>query len=283
MDDKLRDFARWGIDTRDWSAQTRRQYTERVRACASWLHARGRRMEQATGDELLAWLSTLAPTPATRNHARKALVAYCQWMVATRRRLDDPSADLPTLRTRRAVPRALDDDDAAKVWSAARAHSPRAAALVALMLFAGLRATEAATLERAAVEGSWLRFTGKGRVQRMVPLHPDAAAALTRWLTVSPSPTWVFPSPVWPADPMSYGALRRLVVEVGDHAGVAGLTAHRLRHTAATGLLEGGADLATCQEFLGHSSPQTTAGYLRVRPGRLVGAVARLDFTRSSP
>ncbi len=279
MEDKLRDFARWGVDTRDWSAQTRKQYTGRVRASALWLHAHGnRRLEQATADDLMEWLSTLPPSPPTRNHARKALVAYCAWLIATRRRSDDPSTDIRSLRVRRAVPKALDPGDATKVWRAAQTIGPRAAALVAVMLFGGLRATEARTLQRIAVEGAWLRFAGKGGVQRMVPLHPTAAVALQRWMVHSPSPVWVFPSPTYPCDPLSYETVRQLMHDLGDLAGVDGMTAHRCRHSFATGLLEGGADLATVQLALGHASPNTTAGYLTVRPGRVEAAVARLDY-----
>jgi len=281
MDDKLRDFTRWGIDTRDWSAQTRRQYAGRVAACAVHLAATGRRMETASAAEMLGWLSTLPATPASRNHARKAIAAYCGWMVATGRRSDDPSVELPTLRVRRSVPRALAGDEAARVWAAAQAVGLRAAALVAVMLFGGLRATEARTLQLVHVEGDWLRFAGKGRVTRMVPLHPAAEQALARWLATAPSPVLVFPSPMYPGDPLCYQTVRRMVAGIGDDAGVVGLTAHRLRHTAATGLLEGGADLADCQQFLGHASPQSTAGYLMVRPGRLTAAVARLDYGAS--
>lgn len=283
MDEKLREFARWGVDTRDWSAHTRRQYAGRVLACARWLDVRGRRLEHATAAELLAWLSTLPATPPSRNHARKALSAYCRWMLDTGRRRDDPSLQLPTLRSRRSVPRALTDDEAARLWAAACAAGPRDAALIGVMLYGGLRATEARTLELVHVEGDWLRFAGKGRVQRMVPLHPSAERALTRWLATAPSPVWVFPSPLYPADPLSYESVRQMVARLGAAAGVARLTAHRCRHTAATGLLEGGADLATCQEFLGHASPESTAGYLKVRPGRLSAAVARLDYTRNTP
>lgn len=282
MHQRLDEFARWGYDTRGWSSQTRGQYTRRVAAFTRHLAARGVRPERATPELLLGWLSTLPPTAASRNQARKALAGYYAHLQATGARADDPAAGLPALRPRPGVPKALDPQAAAAVWAAARAAGPRDAALIAVMLYAGLRATEARTLTADDVDEGWLRFRGKGGVQRMVPLHPEARAALRAWR--QSSPTWcVFPSPAWPDAPTSYEQVRRVVARLGRDAGLDHLTPHVLRHTFATAAMESGADLPVVQHLLGHRSPATTGVYLRVRPARLAEAVARLDYTRSSP
>lgn len=270
----LDDFARWGFDHRGWRARTRDQYVRRIRSADRWLRKhRGVPLEDADRADLLAWLASLPSTAASRNQARAALVAWLEHRGAD-------VVDLPRLRHRRAVPNALSSAQARAVLDAARTHGPQWHAAVTLMLYGGLRCSEVIGLTWDCIEDGWLRVVdGKGGKQRMVPLHPEAAAALGAWQRSCPDPHLVMPSPRYAGMAVSDKAVRDRVAAIGDDAGVPGLHPHQLRHTAATALVEAGADLRLVQEFLGHASLTTTAIYTRVRPVRMAEAVCRVDFT----
>lgn len=269
----LDDFARWGFDHRGWRARTRDQYVRRVRAADRWLREhRGMPLTDASQADLLAWLASLPPTAASRNQARAALVAWLEHRGAD-------VVDLPRLRHRRAIPSALSAGQARAVLAAARTHGPQWHAAVALMIHAGLRCSELLGLTWDCIEDGWLRVAdGKGGKQRMVPLHPTAVAAVAVWQRDCPDPHLVMPSPRYAGVAVSDKAVRDRVAAIGDDAGVPGLHPHQLRHTAATALVEAGADLRLVQEFLGHARLETTAVYTRVRPVRMAEAVGRVDF-----
>ena len=114
-----------------------------------------------------------------------------------------------------------------------------------------------------------------------MPIHPDLAVALGKWHVECPSARWVFPSPRDPDRQASFTWIRDHVESIGDTVGV-DLHPHALRHTAATRLLETGADLRTVQEFLGHASLATTTVYTKIRPARLVEAMRRMTYEEES-
>jgi len=217
----------------------------------------------------------LPTTAATRNHARKALVAWHQYLTETGEGSCEGALALAKLREPRAVPKALSDSQADAVWRAARRDTPEAHALIALLLYGGLRITEARTLSWDNVAGHWVTFTGKGGQQRAVPLHSCAVTALGQ---LPARTSWVLPSPYHIDKPVSDPTARKWVRHVGEAAGIESLRPHTLRHTAATGLLEAGADVATVADLLGHQSLATTRRYLRVRDSRLRSAVDALPW-----
>lgn len=276
---QLVQFRAWGFDAQGWRESTRNAYAKRIAAGDRWLHShRGVCIVGATRDDLRAWLAQMPTNPRTRNHSRNALVGFYAFLVDTHVRLDDPTAGIASLPEPASVPKALAHTVAGEVLDAAAGFGPMWDAMVALLLFAGLRASEVRMLEWNQVQGDWLMIVGKGGKQRMLPTHPDAAVRLEAWRDECTDARWVFPSPRIPDQALSDGWLRRKVREIGDAAGIAGLHPHALRHTAATELLESGADVRTVQDFLGHASLQTTQIYIKVRPERLAEAVGRLGF-----
>lgn len=136
-----------------------------------------------------------------------------------------------------------------------------------LFVYGGLRREEVRTLE-------WRHK------DRVLPLHPRAREALTRWQTHCPDPQWVFPSPqrVKRGRPMSHSKVHMTVVRIGELAQVKEIHAHMFRHTFATRMLQKGADLREVQEALGHASPTTTAIYTHVMPTQLRAAIERIDY-----
>jgi integrase/recombinase XerC len=164
-------------------------------------------------------------------------------------------------------------EDGTPTWVAARDR-----ALLLLLYGAGLRIGEALALARGMVGeapaalGS-LIVTGKGGKQRLVPILPVIAAALADYLAVCPHH-------LGRAEPLFVGVrgkrlqaavVRRRMRDLRRRAGLPeNATPHALRHSFATHLLAGGADLRVIQELLGHASLSTTQGYTAVEGERLM-------------
>ena len=219
---------------------------------------------------------------AGRSQAR-ALAAIRGWLrhgVRHGRRPDDPSERLRIRRPPARLPRALGGGEVTTLLgqpaeSARRGLRDRA--LLELLYACGLRVSEAIQLTgpQLNLEAGFVTVLGKGGKERVVPLGSHARAALTAYLErerprlLGPRPcAYVFLGPG--GRPLSRQAVWKLVRR---HALAAGLgrrvSPHTLRHTFATHLLGGGADLRVVQALLGHADVGTTQVYTHVAPGRL--------------
>jgi integrase/recombinase XerC len=187
-----------------------------------------------------------------------------------------------TPRLPRRVPRPLSPDQAAELAETAGDArlawvGRRDTALLLLLYGGGLRIGEALSLDRRDLGADpgrlrLLKVIGKGRKERLVPVLPAVAEALDAYLAGCPAPPL-------PDEPLFKGVrggrLQQAVVQkrVRELRGILGLpesaTPHALRHSFATHLLGGGADLRTIQELLGHASLSTTQGYTAVETRRL--------------
>lgn len=227
-----------------------------------------------------AWVD-LAPSSLARKAS--ALRQFYGFLADEGLREDDPSLALPRPRTRRPLPRLLDHAAISALFATAEADACagtpeglRLLALLELLYGSGLRATELVSLLIAAVprDAPFLTITGKGGVQRMVPVSARAVRALSEWLAIrGKGGRFVFPSPKG-----GHLSRVRLFQLLRDLAGRAGLdpetvSPHVLRHAFATHLLEGGADLRVLQTLLGHADIATTQIYTHVDSARLVALV----------
>jgi site-specific recombinase XerD len=165
------------------------------------------------------------------------------------------------------------DDPPARVDDDAEAVRLRDDAVLELLYGSGLRVAELCGLRPADVDLSSHVVTvwGKGSRQRQVPMTPPAAEALTAWLGQGRP---VMTGPESPPDALFLNRRgRRLgprdVRRVLDHRAASPTHPHALRHSFATHLLDGGADLRVVQELLGHASLQTTQVYTHVSKQRL--------------
>jgi integrase/recombinase XerC len=175
-----------------------------------------------------------------------------------------------TPRVRRALPRPLSAQDAARAIEQAGEHDvewlgARDAALLTLLYGAGLRISEALALRRADVPlGETLTVIGKGRKERSVPVLPLVAAALQDYAAKIPF-TGAPSSPLFLSRrgrPMSAREAQALMQRLRGRLGLAErATPHALRHSFATHILQGGGDLRSVQELLGHASLSTTQIY----------------------
>lgn len=273
MDATVREVLEWGRARRGWRPNTCRIFRSYLQAAMR--HFGPDELPNATRKELLAWMDTLPATAATRNQARNAIRAYFRYLDEMDEGRVDPTARIESIRPHKAVPRALSHDQAAKVWRAVQGRDERVVGLVAVMLYAALRASEACALRWVDLDGDrlWI-MEGKGGHQRTVPLHPRAAAVLRRLPQVS---TYLFPAPSDRSRPVNYQWCYRAISKLSDDVRIP-FTSHCLRHSCATALLESGADVAVVQQVLGHESLATTQIYLRVTDQRTKDAIGRLDF-----
>ena len=169
---------------------------------------------------------------------------------------------------------AIRDIDAAEPWLAARDW-----ALVLLLFGCGLRISEALSLTNSDVRGhpDVLRITGKGNKERLVPVLPAVWGAIDKYINVRPFGNMpndeLFRSvrglPMTPRMAQKVVENLRHYLQLPDY-----VTPHALRHTFATALLAGGADLRSLQELLGHSSLSTTQLYTKVNMAEITNIYA---------
>jgi integrase/recombinase XerD len=237
---------------------------------------------EATSDDLAAYLASLrARGLASTTIARRAaaLRSFYRHQLLLGTRADNPAAELDLPRRARTLPRTLSPGEAERLIEAAAGTTPRSLrdrALVELLYGAGLRVSEAVGLDRAAVdlERRLVRCIGKGSKERVVPVGREAVEALRRYLARGRPyldrrhrPELFLNAQGGPLTRAgAFLILRRL-------AGAAGLEPervhpHLLRHSFATHLLEGGADLRSVQEMLGHADLSTTERYTHVSDRR---------------
>lgn len=275
-------FEAWGMDSRGYSASTRKGYVCMAKAADTWLDARyGIALAGARLPQLKAFLfSSTKPTARNRNAYRQSLMAFFDFLRDEGLRDDNPATELPRLRPPVAIPKALPAAKAKDVLQAAGALGPMVNCLVRLFAYTGMRHEEVRTLKwsNLETEPGRIRFVAKGSKERELPLHAEVVEALGAWRARCEDPEWVFPSPQNNGKPMSKTLLARIVRQVGELAGVERLHPHQMRHTFATTLLANGVNLRTVQDALGHSSLQTTSIYLKVDSPELRQAIGKLEY-----
>jgi site-specific recombinase XerD len=263
------------------SPATLRAYAADLAQLGRWLAAAEVAPEQADARTLrryAAHLGTLRYAPATAARKLSAVRGAYAWMQDRGTIERSPAALIPGPRRAHTLPATLSGDEVERLLDAPAGAEPRDLrdrALLELLYGCGLRAAEACDLglRDVRLEARSLRVTGKGGKQRVVPIGGAAEAALERYLArgrprmAGPaSPERLFLSvrgrPLHPSD------VRRALLRALERAGVAQRSPHALRHTFATHLLEGGADLRAVQEMLGHADLATTELYTHVSDRR---------------
>ena len=242
----------------------------------------GKPLGSASTDDLRTYLAELHArglAPATISRRISAARAFFAHQVLLGARTDNPAAELDSPRRRPKLPRTLSPREAERLIEAAAGTTPRSlrdAALVELLYGAGLRVSEAVGLDRAGVDldDRLVRCIGKGNKERIVPIGRSAAEALRRYLAKGRPhldrrlrPELFLNAKGGPLTRAgAFLILRRLAEKAGLEADR--VHPHLLRHSFATHLLEGGADLRSVQEMLGHADLATTQIYTHVSDRR---------------
>jgi integrase/recombinase XerC len=284
IDESLVAFLRHLAGERRASNRTVDEYGSDIRGLAAFVLERG---SPATSDVraidvylLRAWLAGLARRHAPSSIARK-VAAVRTWMRWMRRRghiASCPADDLASPKVRRGLPTLLSVDAAKQVVESPpddTARGLRDRTILEFLYGSGLRVSELCGLDLDAVDlpGASARVFGKGSKERIVPLGRPCVEALRHWLAARPGmvhprrktqdPRAVFLTTRGAR--MYPRAVHELVRAYGaSGAGRPDLHPHALRHTCATHMLDGGADLRAIQEMLGHASLSTTQRYAHV-------------------
>ncbi len=284
----LADYERHLVSERDLTGHTVRAYVADIAGMLQHA-ARLGHTDLASLDvrSLRSWLAGqqtrgLARTTIARRAT--AVRVFTAWAHRTGRVADDPGAMLGSPKAHRTLPAALRRDEARELLEAAATRaddgSPvglRDVAVLELLYATGIRVGELCGLDVDDLdrERRVVRVLGKGRKERSVPYGRPAELAVGRWLEAGrPGLARAGSGPALflgaRGGRVDQRAVRSMVhARLADVPGAPDLGPHGLRHTAATHLLEGGADLRTVQELLGHASLATTQIYTHVTTDRL--------------
>jgi site-specific recombinase XerD len=274
------------LQGRNAAERTRRAYAVDLGQFVEWAG------ERAPGEirhrdvrRYAASLSSDGAAPATVARKLAAIRGLFDFLVRTERVGQNPADLVSSPKREEKLPRVLSAEQVRGLLEGIPARTPlelRDRAMLELAYSCGLRCEEIVNLDLGALdfETEQLRVLGKGSKERLLPVGEPAQRALQRYaerarhaLTSDPREQALFLSKSGRRLSNS-DVTRRLALWVREAALAAGVSPHSLRHSFATHLLEGGADLRTIQELLGHASISTTQVYTRVDAARLRDAYA---------
>ncbi len=293
------------LAARDASPHTIRAYRTAVGSYLEWLAEQGIDWTRPSRTQLRGYLARLGSGASRSTVAQRlaAIRSFHRWAAREGLAAGDPWGAIATPRLPRRLPRVLEVDEVDRLLAvidrqleAADAARPdgtalatalalRDRALVEVAYAAGLRISELAAADLGSVDlgRGEIRVVGKGRKERIGLLGRPAVAALEAYLDqgrpllverrppATPVPTAVFLNHT--GQPLGVRGLRYRLDRLCRAAGLPeGVSPHTLRHSFATHLLDGGADLRVVQELLGHENLATTQIYTHVSPGRLAAA-----------
>lgn len=274
-----------------------------VTAYGSHLEDFGRWCERTGTDAFMCGIRDLRAYLADLNRARYAprtvaahvssIRSFYRWMHLEGLVENDVVSTLGSPKIPKGLPAVLSADQMDALLTApdlSRPEGVRDAAMLELLYASGARISELAALDVESISFAerTVRLFGKGRKERIVPVYRRALDACSRYLdgpraellaACGRSDTPGVPRPFFISargNRMSAAVLRSRFHRLCTIAGLSpDITPHAMRHTFATDLLEGGADLRSVQELLGHASLSTTQIYTHLTPDRLKAAVAR--------
>ena len=286
------------LRAKDASEHTLRSYRTAVGAYLDWLEKRGADWRSPARADLRAYLALLVGAGARTSVSQRlaAIRSFHRFAARSGLAAGDPWGSIATPRLPRRLPRVLELDQIERLLAVIdaddahrRSPSPvagaiaiRDRALVEVAYAAGLRISElaAAALENLDLRRAEIRVLGKGRKERIGLLGRPAIAAVETYLdearpalvarrrTPGPEPDAIFLN--HDGGPLGVRGLRYRIDRLCRLAGLPeGVSPHTLRHSFATHLLDGGADLRVVQELLGHESLATTQVYTHVSAARL--------------
>jgi site-specific recombinase XerD len=279
-------FDLWG-QARGMADKTRRAYGVDLAQLAEWAGGRGLEPTALSHKELRRFAAVLGERGAAKSTVARKLAAIRTFYrhLVERGQIEAKPADLVSSPKKDAyLPQVLKPDEVVELLERIPATTPldvRDRAMFELAYAAGLRAEELVNLDATSTDpdAEQVRVEGKGGRTRVVPVGEHAWRALDRYLARGRPALDAGESQALflskSGRRLSTSDVRRRLKLQGRRAGI---SPHTLRHSFATHLLEGGADLRSIQELLGHASISTTQTYTRVESRRL-----KLAYARSHP
>ncbi len=274
------------------AANTLKNYGRDLMRFSAFIAKRKLNLKTADSDTIAAWLACLdgeGLSAATAALKMSAVRQFFLFLYGEGLRSDNPAATIARPRAPRALPKVLSIEQVDALLNAARlGDGPKAlrlTAMVEILYAAGLRVSELVSLPLAAVSNNapYLLIRGKGGKERIAPLGGPARESIDDYLNVrsvflkgagADNARWLFPSR-GKLGHVTTARFAQLLKGLAISAGVdpALVSPHVLRHAFATHLLDGGADLRSVQEMLGHADVTTTQIYTHVAQERLKNLV----------
>jgi integrase/recombinase XerD len=283
--EQIDDFVNYLRLERGLSVHTQSGYQSDLDQCAAFLANRGEKnWSRVKASSVADWMQSLGGgtyTVASLARKRTAVRMLSRYLIAEEKRPDDFTALLTGPKLVRRIPHTLSVEDVAKLLVAPHggdALSLRDRAILELFYSSGLRVTELSeiTIQQLDLQNGILRVFGKGSKERVVPIGSRAVTAIETYLTAARSH---FVKPIKTGNALFLSergtaiSRKMLWVLVKKYAARAGIKKavkpHLLRHSFATHLLGGGADLRAIQDMLGHANLATTQIYTAVDDKRL--------------
>ncbi|WP_293672957.1 tyrosine recombinase XerC [uncultured Parolsenella sp.] len=280
-------FCTYLRDVRNLSPNTTRAYETDLQAYVDWCRREGIDPLRITHPEVRSWLAELQDAgyaTTTQNRHLSAVRSLYNWLVSRGVTTQDNVEAVASPKLSRRLPKTLSPDEVARLLDACEEDTCgiRDRAMVELLYASGARISEVSGLNVADVDlrGRQVRLFGKGSKERLVPLYPKACEACGRYIREARPELAAASRAAQNALFLSVRGRRmsaaslRLAFEalVGKARLDPSITPHAMRHTFATQLLDGGADLRSVQELLGHESLSTTQIYTHVSIERLKAA-----------
>ncbi len=278
---------------RGYSAHTVQGYLYEAQSLLLYLFAPAGEIEVSVKDQLdtlqyldlrdlRGWLAQLSERGQSRASIARhsaAIRTFTKWLYRNEYIKKDAGLRLKAPKVSNELPSVLTQNQAAQflnyLQARADSHNPihiRDWAVFELIYATGIRVSECVGLNLSDLGEGTIRVLGKGNKERIVPMGKPAHQALAAWLACRDEVATTSSEKVFLGQrgkPLDDRVVRSVLSRLTTQAGVPEISPHELRHSAATHLLEGGSDLRTVQEVLGHSSLSTTQRYTHVTAERL--------------
>jgi integrase/recombinase XerD len=280
MDDSLDSYLEYSALEKKLASETINAYSTDLSSFTEWLKENGVSLPKAsTADiaEYMSFLSSSGFSPVSVRRKLSSIRGFFRYLQSSDRRDDNPAELLHSPKQPMRLPHAVSVDTVAAlidVWKGDSPLSIRNRAMLELAYGAGLRESEITgiTVSRIYLEEALVRPFGKGARERIVPIGGPAVRWLSKYIdTVRPILKGRKPgsTPIlfltYRGNPLSRMAVWNIVKKSARMAGITEhIHPHALRHSFATHLLQGGADLRVVQELLGHADIKTTEIYTGV-------------------
>lgn len=233
----------------------------------------------ATNEDIQNYLSHLPDKPSSVARKASALRSFYKFLMLEKIITKNPTANLELPKRGRALPKYLSPEEIELLISSAgdTKNSIRLRCMIELLYASGLRVSELCELPVSANLGDKLLIHGKGAKERLVPMHEGAQYALHKWLELRDSDSkYIFPSSAKDGHVTRDGFFKilkkcALLAGIDQHR----VSPHVLRHSFASHLLAGGANLRVIQTMLGHEDISTTQIYTHVLPEKLRDTVEK--------
>lgn len=269
---------RIGLTVRGYSPCTRKVYLGHLRRFLMWCGGGEPRIPEDPAGQGQAYILELIERQRISNSYQNQVVSALRFMCETVLGQPKLAMRIPRPRKEHRLPTVMSQNEVARMLKKARNHKHRA--LLMLLYSAGLRVSEVVRLRVSDLDmdrGLVRVHRGKGGKDRYTLLARRATEAVRLYLDAFSIDQWLFPGSR-PGRHLTTRSVQRIVKNAAEAAGIRKtVTAHTLRHSFATHLLEGGTNLRIIQELLGHQSARTTQIYTHVTQSTLETVRSPLD------